>query len=140
MTNVFLWSTTAADNDDADGNLWLENMSAGQVNDSARDMMASIARFIKDQGGITTGGSSTAYTVTTNTGHTALTDGLRLCIRMHTASGNNPTLRINSLTAKNIKSKSGTNITSGQLLADCLYDLVYHQSDDCFYVVSGSAL
>ena len=60
MTNVYNWSATPADNDDADGNLWSEGQAANTVNNSARDNMASVARFWKDAGTLTATGAANA--------------------------------------------------------------------------------
>lgn len=64
------WSTTAADNDDADATInWLEGQSPATVNNSARAMMAALAswRDLIDYGtvsGGTVGGSANAITLT----------------------------------------------------------------------------
>jgi hypothetical protein len=60
------WSRTAASNATADSTVnWAEGMPPSAVNDSARAMMASTAAYRDDvAGAITTGGTSTAYTVT----------------------------------------------------------------------------
>lgn len=64
------WSTTAADNDDADATInWLEGQSPATVNNSARAVMAALAswRDLIDYGtvsGGTVGGSANAITLT----------------------------------------------------------------------------
>ena len=60
------WSRTAANNANADNTInWAEGQSPSSVNDSARAMMAALAAFRDDAAGaIATGGTSTAYTVT----------------------------------------------------------------------------
>lgn len=64
------WSTTAADNDDADATInWLEGQSPATVNNSARALMAAVAswRDLIDYGtvsGGTVGGSANAITLT----------------------------------------------------------------------------
>ena len=62
------WSRTAASNATADSTVnWAEGQSPSSVNDSARAMMASTAAFRDDiAGAIATGGTSTAYTVSSN--------------------------------------------------------------------------
>src|SRR3954469_21028080 len=62
----FNWSRTAASNATADSAVnWAEGQAPSSVNDSARAMMASIAGYRDDvAGAITTGGTATAYTVT----------------------------------------------------------------------------
>ncbi len=75
---VFLWSTTAASNDDIDGSInFQEGQSPASVNNSCRAVMAAIAKWRNDlSGNLVTAGSSTAYTLTTNQVFTSLTDGL----------------------------------------------------------------
>jgi hypothetical protein len=119
---VFLWSQTAANNDDCDGSVnWQEGQSPASVNNSARAMMAAIAKFRDDMSGnLVTAGTSTAYTLTTNQVFTALTDGIYVRCRMDETSGVAPTLNVDSLGAKPIQYISGTAPASGVLLGRCL--------------------
>ena len=68
------WSRTASSNATADSTInWAEGMAPSAVNDSARAMMARLAEWRDDVSGtITTGGTSTAYTVTSNQGFDTL--------------------------------------------------------------------
>jgi hypothetical protein len=61
------WSRTAGTNASADGSInWAEGQAPSSVNDSARAMMAAAAKFRDDiAGAITTGGTSTAYIIST---------------------------------------------------------------------------
>src|SRR4051794_8193222 len=60
------WSRAANSNASADASInWAEGQPPSSVNDSARAMMAAAAKFRDDiSGAITTGGTATAYTVT----------------------------------------------------------------------------
>jgi hypothetical protein len=72
--DVYLWSATAASNNSADALInWAEGQLPGTVNDSARGMMAAIAkqRALRT-GAKTTGGSANAQTLTSGVGYTAL--------------------------------------------------------------------
>src|SRR5690554_1782356 len=102
---LWKWSKTANDNDDADTTINLrEGWAPSIVNNSIRGLMAAVAKFRDDiSGNLVTGGTSTAYTVTTNQGLTTLTDGFKITVRMHTTSGANPTLKVDSTDAKNIR-------------------------------------
>ncbi len=110
-TGVSSWSTTAGTNATADSAvLWSEGQAPSTVNDSARGMMASVAKFRDDiSGGLTTGGSSTAYTVTTNQAFASLAAlGNRiLTVIPHTTSGAAPTLAVDGLPAKAINVSTG---------------------------------
>lgn len=113
--SVWKWSQTPASNANSDPTIdWTEGMSPATVNDSARSLMAAIASYRDDLSGtLTTGGTSTAYTLTTNQGLTALAAGVEVCFTTHTNSGANPTLAVDGTTAKSITGgsyilKSGT--------------------------------
>ena len=62
---LYKWSQTAASNATADPSInWQEGQAPSSVNDSARAMMASVAKHRDDiAGAIVTGGTATAYTV-----------------------------------------------------------------------------
>src|SRR6266566_1718132 len=98
----YVWSRTAATNAAADSSInWAEGQAPSSINDSARAMMARIAEWRDDLGGLTTGGSSTAYTLTSNRGFTtlALMDKAIITIVPHTTSGAASTLNVDSLGA-----------------------------------------
>ena len=65
---LYTWSKTAPANATADATInWAEGQSPSSVNDSARATMAAVAKYRDDNSGsITTGGTSTAYTATSN--------------------------------------------------------------------------
>jgi hypothetical protein len=133
---VFKWSTTAATNDDVDATInWQEGQSPGSVNNSARAMMAALAKFRDDAAGnLVTAGSSTVYTLTTNQVFTALTDGISVTARMDETSGATPTLNVDGLGAKSIASIYGTAIPTGYLLGGGVYTFVYDSTDDKWIV------
>src|SRR6185312_8868999 len=62
---LYRWSQTAAADATADSTInWAEGQPPSSVNDSARAMMAATAKYRDDiAGAIVTGGTSTAYTV-----------------------------------------------------------------------------
>ena len=68
-TGIKSWSSTAADNDDADANInWLENQAPSTVNNSARAMMAAIRdQYVqtewRDWGHTVTQASATTFTI-----------------------------------------------------------------------------
>src|ERR1700749_3859505 len=100
--NVNKWSKTAATNATADATInWAENQDPGTVNDSARAMMAATANDSDDtRGPLPTGGTSTAYTLTTNSGNTTQQDGLQVTAVIHTTNGAAATLNVDSIGAK----------------------------------------
>lgn len=84
----------------------------------------------------TTGGTSTAYTLTTVPAAAALVEDQRYQVEWHTTSGATPTLARDGLTAKNIKVYDSTGAkvapATGALVAGVKSDVVYDGTD---YVV-----
>ncbi len=136
---VFKWSTTAASNDDIDATInWQEGQSPASVNNSARAMMAAIAKWRADMlGTTTTGGTSTAYTATSSQGFTSLTSGVSITLFMHTTNGASPTLNVDGLGAKTIRAAGGTTVGAGKLRTATLYTFVYFSYDDAWIVVGN---
>ena len=132
------WSTTAASNATADTAInWREGQAASTVNNSAREMMAAVKRLALDlSGSIVTGGTKTAYTVTTNEGFAALANGLTFRARMNVASGSAPTINVDGLGAKAINVAIGKAPSIGKLLKDAVYQFTYKSTDDV-WPVSG---
>lgn len=133
---VYNWSTTAASNDTADSTInWREAQAPSTVNDSARAMMAAIAKWRDDQSGnLVTGGTSTAYTLTTNQVFTALTDGISVTCRMSATNGASPTLNVDSLGARSIASVYGTAVQTGALKSGGIYTFTYDSTDNKWIV------
>lgn len=140
-SGLHLWSKTAGSNDSADASInWREGMAGSAVNDSARAMMARVAEWRDDLGGIATGGTSTAYTVTTNRGFgtAAVMDKQIVTIIPHTTNGADATLAVDGLTARQIRTATGVNVSSGVLVQGTPYALVYiHASTE--FILLGFA-
>jgi hypothetical protein len=133
---AFKWSTTAADNDDIDATInFQEGQSPGSLNNSTRAVMAALAKKrLDDSGSLTTGGTSTAYTVTTNQVFTALTDGISVVVRLDETCGTDPTFSPDSLTAKQLTSDGSTNVANGSLVSGGTYKFTYRSSPDAWIV------
>lgn len=142
-TGVASWSTTASSNATADSAVnWAEGQAPSTVNDSGRGMMSSVAKFRDDiSGALTTGGSNTAYTVTTNQSFASLAAlGNRiLTIIPHATSGAAPTLAVDGLTAKNINIATTVNIPTGMLVAGTPYIVYYGASVGEFLLLGTPA-
>jgi hypothetical protein len=135
---VPLWSTTAANNSTADPAVnWAEGQAPSSVNDSARAMMASVAKWRDDLYGLTTGGTSTAYTVTSNATYasTSAMSGAIFTIVPHTTSGAAPTLAVDSLTAYAINQSTGVAIPTGALVSGTPYLIKYVHASTEFIVL-----
>lgn len=138
---AYKWSQTAASNSNADATVnWAEGQAPSSVNDSARAMMAALAKLRDDVGGnLLTGGSTTAFTLTSNQGFVALTDGIFVTARVHATSGAAPTLNVDSLGAKQIQSVSGTNVPTGLLPIGSVHTFVYDSGADAWIVHGHSS-
>lgn len=135
---VPLWSTTAATNSTADPAVnWAEGQAPSSVNDSARAMMASLAKWRDDLYGLTTGGTSTAFTVTTNATYAtaALMSGAVFTIIPNATSGATPTLAVDGLTARALNVSTGVAIPTGALKSGTPYLIKYVHATTEFIVL-----
>jgi microcystin-dependent protein len=139
--SLYKWSQTAADNDDADSTINLrENQAPSTFNNAVRAVMAAAAKARDDESGnLVTGGTSTAFTVTTNQVFASLQDGISVTARMHATSGAAPTFSPDGLTAKAIQSAYGVAVATGALLSGAIYKLTYDATADA-WIVAGGAL
>lgn len=131
-SGVQSWSKTAATNASSDSAInWAEGQAPSSVNDSARAMMASTAKYRDDvNGSITTGGTSTAFTATSNQSFASESamDGARLALKFSATSGASPTLAVDSLTARALQTASGTAIPTGVILSGSIWDVTFVNS------------
>lgn len=132
------WSKTPASNATADATInWAEGQSPSSVNDSARAMMARTAEWRDDVSGtITTGGTSTAYTVTSSQGFDTLAhlNGAMIAFVPHTTNGATVTLAVDGLAAKPLRYGPSLELQSGMLIQGTPYVAVYNNSDGSFYL------
>lgn len=63
----------------------------------------------------TTAGTSTAYTITSATPYESQPEGLRFRVKLHTACGDDPTLKVDSLSALPLEYRDGLTPKSGEL-------------------------
>jgi microcystin-dependent protein len=135
---VAAWSQTAANNATGDSTInWAEGMAPSAVNDSARAMMASVAYWRDDiTGAITTGGTSTAYTVTSYQSFASLSalNGQMIAFTPHATNGGTTTLNVDSLTAMPLRSSPSVELPAGTLIQGTPYVAVYNSSDAVFYL------
>jgi microcystin-dependent protein len=140
----FNWSKTAATNATADTTVnWAEGQSPSSVNDSARAMMASTAAWRDDTSGtITTGGTSTAYTVTSNQVFDTLAHmgNAKIAFVPHATNGATVTLNVDGLGAKPLRAVPGVELPAGALIAGTPYVVTYNNSDAAFYLHQGTAI
>lgn len=132
------WSRTAASNATADSTVnWAEGQAPSSVNDSARAMMASTAAFRDDiAGAIATGGTSTAYTVTSYQIFDSLAhmSGQMIAFTPHTTNGATVTLNVDGLGAKPLRSAPSVELPAGVLIQGTPYTALYNNSDAVWYL------
>ena len=135
---LYKWSQTQASNATADPSInWQEGQAPSSVNDSGRAMMASIAKHRDDvSGAIVTGGTATAYTVTSYEAFDTLTrlNGQIIAFTPHGTNGAAVTLNVDSLGARPLRSAPGAELLAGTLIQGTPYLALYNNSDAAFYL------
>src|SRR5882672_4724954 len=126
---VWKWSKIASSNASADSTInWAEGQAPSSVNDSARAEMAAVAKWRDDiSGTITTGGSSTAYTVASNSTYDTLANmnGAMIAFVPHATSGATVTLNVDGLGAKPLRSAPSVELPAGVLIQGTPYVATY---------------
>jgi len=136
------WSRTAATNATADSTInYSEGQAPSTINDSARAMMARLSEYRDDiAGAIVTGGSSTAYTVTSFQVFDTLAhmSGQVIAFTPHATNTNavavDITLNVDGLGAKSIRAAPNVALPNGTLILGTPYIVVYNNSDAVFYL------
>lgn len=140
-SGMWTWSQTAATNQNSDSAIgWSEGQAPSTVNDSARAMMAVLAKWRDDISGATvTGGSSTAYTLSTFSAFDSLAhmSGNLVGFTPHTTNGATVTLNCDSLGAKPLRPAPGVELFGGELIEGTPYCAVYDNSDQVWYLQGG---
>jgi len=139
---LYKWSQTASADATADSTInWAEGQSPSSVNDSARAMMAATAKYRDDiAGGITTGGSATAYTVASFQLFDTLAhlSNQKIAFVPHAtntnAAGVDVTLNVDGLGVKPIRMAPGIAIPNGTLVLGTPYVVTYNHLDSAFYL------
>ena len=129
---LYRWSQIAAADATADSSInWQEGQAPSSINNSARAMMAATAKYRDDvAGAIVTGGSSTAYTVTSYQAFDTLAhlSGQMIAFTVHTSSGAAPTLNVDGLGAKPLRITPGNTLPAGVLIQGTPYTVTYNNS------------
>lgn len=135
---LYKWSQTAASNSNADPSInWQEGQAPSSINDSARAMMASIAKHRDDvAGAIVTGGTATAYSVTSYEAFDSFArlNGQIIAFTPHATNGATVTLNVDSLGAKPLRSSPATELLPGTLIQGTPYLALYSHADAAFYL------
>jgi microcystin-dependent protein len=138
-TGVQSWSKIPSNNATADSSVnWAEGMAPSAVNDSARAEMASVAKWRDDiNGTLMTAGTAAAFTVISNQTFAALTAGLMVAFVPHVTSGVTPTLSVDGLSARPLRSAPGADLPSGVLSQGTPYAATYYSANGGEWILHG---
>lgn len=137
--SIWQWSTTAASNATADPSInWQENMAPSAVNDSARAMMAAIAAWRNDISGTnTTGGTASAYTLTTSEGvSTTPSNGQMISFIAHAGNNASATLQVDGGNTYPIW-LNGAPLGTGTITASAPYRVAFSASNSAWLLEGG---
>lgn len=139
--SIWGWSATAADNGTADTGInFAEYQAPSTVNDSNRTLMKRIKDLLSDLAPArTSGGTATAYTVTSSSVGTALVDGQMIEFLPHVTCGDNPTLNVASKGAKPWRDRYATSggIAAGRVVLGVPVRATYRAAIDAWITSLG---
>jgi microcystin-dependent protein len=129
---LYKWSQTAANNATADSSInWQEGQAPSSVNDSARAMMASVAKWRDDVNGINvTGGSGTVFTLTSNQVFASNGNGNTVQFTPGTSNTGPVTLSIDGNTARPLRFYTGVELLAGMLISGSLYHATFRSASN----------
>jgi hypothetical protein len=123
------WSETDASNNSAAPDGAPEGMAPSGVNDTMRAMMGGVKRFWdRINGVLTSGGGTTAYTLTPTVALGSYVTGERFTFKANATSTGAATLNISALGAKNIYKMANAAVAAtvaGDLVDNMMYEVVY---------------
>jgi microcystin-dependent protein len=136
---LWRWSPTSSSNSVADPTInWAVGMAPSAVSPSARAMMAAVAQYAGDiSGAIVTGGTSTSYTVASNSSYDSLPHlaNQMIAFSPHTTNGAGPvTINVDSQGAKPLRSSPGVELQAGVLVQGTPYAMTFSNSDGAWYL------
>lgn len=139
MSEVFSWDPSAANNNSAPPNGWPEGMQYSSVNNSAREMMASIARTDRDTNGtLVTTGSGLNYALAPNRTIASYATGLTFRFQANHSSTGLNLLNVSALGNKAIIDTAGS--TSTALTSGRTYFVFYNGTDFVLSIGDDSTL
>jgi|EndMetStandDraft_6_1072998.scaffolds.fasta_scaffold49309_2 microcystin-dependent protein len=136
---LYKWSQTASADATADTTInWTEGQSPSSVNDSARAMMAAIAKYRDDvSGAIVTSGTNTSYAVNTYQAFQTLSqlNGQVIAFTPHATNAATVTINVDGLGARPLRSAPSAELPAGTVVQGTPYAALYNSSDAAFYLV-----
>jgi hypothetical protein len=125
------WNQTDASNTDAAPDGMPEGMAPSGVNNWGRAVQGAVKRWYTWTIPATTGGTSTAYTLTYSVAPGALVDGMTHLVQFNAVNGATPTLNINSLGAKPLHfylNGAWAAMPANMLAADQVVEVTYNSA------------
>lgn len=129
------WNEADASNTDAAPDGAPEGMAPSGVNNVLRAHQGAVKRLYKWLTPATTGGSSTAYTLTYSTAPGALVDGMTHLVQFNAVNGNAPTLNVNGLGATPLHFYCGGSwaaLPANMLGVNQIVQVAYHASSGAY--------
>lgn len=136
---IWRWSQTAGNNGTADPNInFATGMAPSAVSPSARAMMAALAEARDDWSGANaTGGTASAYTLSSNQGFDSLAhlNNQKLCFTPNNTNAAGATLAVDGLPAEPIDTAPSTAVGAGVLVQGTPYCVLFSNSNLAYYLV-----
>ncbi|MPZ36378.1 MAG: hypothetical protein GEV13_36435 [Rhodospirillales bacterium] len=132
------WNEADASNTTAAPDGAPEGMASSGVNDTMRAMMGATKRYVNQQSPKSTGGSSTAYTLSYSVTPGALIDGMTHLVQFNAANGNAPTLNVNSLGVIPLHYYSAgawRAVPAALWAADAVFRVAYHSASGTYRIL-----
>jgi len=130
MAEIYAWDNTAANNNDAPPDGAPENMNYQEVNDTMRELMAVIARYVNTSNtSLTTTGTEPDYVLTVPQTVSAYANGQIYAFTAHATSTGNCTLNVNTKGAGNLVDSRGNQLGAGDIQQNGRYLVARTGSD-----------
>jgi microcystin-dependent protein len=127
---LYKWLQASGSNASVDSTInWAEGQAPSTVNDSGRAMMAATAKWRDDITGVNvTGGTGTAYSLSSNQVITSNVNGFTVQFTPGTSNTGAVTLSIDGQTAQPLRFLTGVDLPSGVLISGSLYQATYRSA------------
>ena len=137
MSDISTWDVNGSNNVKASPNGFPVLMVPGGVDDSAREIMAAVARSRKDKTGeLISSGSDNGYRLSTNQAFADLGDIDELVFKANFSNTDTATLKVNTLALKTIVKADGELLSSNDIKRDQLVAVRFNTVKDKFVITT----
>lgn len=140
LGNTSVFSQTDASNNTGTMPSWSGSAAPSTLDDAGRAFQGAVTREWNWRNvTLTTGGTSTAYTLTYSVAPAAYYNGQRFAFIVNAANTAAATLNVNSLGAKNLRKMvngTATALNAGDLAAGAYVEVAYNTSGDYFVILN----